>query len=75
MMKVMKSGQTRMDHVSGQHDDRIFAAAMSHWTMHDTECLADWSKRKYNAHSNQPLVIDFSPAATLVNIGGRELWG
>jgi hypothetical protein len=64
-MKVMKSGATRMDHVSGKHDDRIFGAAMSHFTLHPAEVLAEWSKRRYNAGSKGPLEIDFSPAAMI----------
>lgn len=74
-MKVMKSGQTRMDHERGKHDDRIFAAAMSHWTLHDTEVLAEWSKRRYNSGSERPLTIDYSPYAVQVNVGGLELFG
>ncbi len=74
-VKVMKSGQTRMDHTSGAHNDRLFASALSFWTMHDAECLAAWSKRKYNSGANVPLAIDFSPSSTLVNVGGENLWG
>ncbi len=74
-MKVMQSGKTRMDHSSGKHDDRIFAAAMSHWTLHDAEILAEWSKRRYNSPSARPLQIDYSPCATLVNNGAEKLFG
>ena len=74
-MRLMKSGQMRMDHVSGEHNDRIFASALSHWTLHDAECLAEWSKRKYNAGNAQPPKIDYSPYSISVNVGGESLWG
>lgn len=74
-MRLMKSGQTRMDHVSGEHNDRIFASALSHWTLHDAECLAEWSKRKFNAHSSAPPKIDYSPYSISVSVGGESLWG
>lgn len=74
-MRLMKSGQSRMDHVSGKHDDRIFAAAMSHWTMHDAEVLAEWSKRRYASLNSSPPKIDYSPYTIQVNVGGESLWG
>lgn len=74
-MKVTASGKTRMDHAVGNHDDRVFAAAMSHWTLHDTESLIEWSKRKYASPLSTPLEIDFSPFSYSVNVGGERLWG
>lgn len=69
-IKVMVSGRSRMDHSSGKHDDRVFAAAMSHWTLHDTESLADWSKRRYNSPTAKALVVDYAPAGMMsVNCG------
>lgn len=64
-MKVMQSGRTRMDHSTGKHDDRIFSAAMSHWTLHDTEILADWSKRRFNAPVARNLQVDYAPAGMM----------
>jgi hypothetical protein len=65
-MKTMKSGQTRMDHSTGKHDDRIFGAAMSHFTLHPAEVLAEWSKRRYNSQRDKgPLEVDYSPAGVL----------
>ena len=64
-IKAMASGRSRMDHASGEHDDRIFGAAMSHWTLHDIENLADWSKRRYQAPAARDLVIDYSPAGMM----------
>jgi hypothetical protein len=74
-MRVMKSGQTRMDHVSGRHDDRIFAMAMSHFTLHPATVLAEWSKRRYNRGKQEDLEIDFSPSGTLVSVGSQKLFG
>lgn len=74
-MRVMKSGQTRMDHTSGNHNDRIFGSALSHWTLHDAECLAEWSKKKYASANSSPPKIDYSPYTVQVNVGGESLWG
>lgn len=74
-MKVMKSGQTRMDHASRKHDDRIFGAAMSHFTLHGTEVLAEWSARRYRRGIQTEIGVDYSPAGTLVNVGSSALFG
>jgi hypothetical protein len=65
-MRTLASGQTRMDHVTGKHDDRIFAAAMSYFTLHAAEVMAERSKRRYNAIVNSKLEIDYSQAGIMV---------
>jgi hypothetical protein len=55
-----------MDHSTGKHDDRIFGAAMSHFTLHPAEVLAEWSKRRYASQRDKgPLEVDYSPAGVL----------
>lgn len=73
-VKTMASGRTRVDHTSGEHNDRMFASALSFWTMHDAEVLAEWSKRRYNSVSGKPLTIDYSPAGVeALNCGANWL--
>lgn len=45
--RTLVSGKTRMDHRSGKHDDRIFAAAMSYFTRHTFDVMADRSSKRY----------------------------
>lgn len=39
--RVTEGGKTRADHASGKHDDRLFAAAMAHFTLHDLDVLME----------------------------------
>jgi hypothetical protein len=56
------SGKQRMDHQRGKHDDRIFAAAMSYFTMHDLDLMIERSKKKYaSAPEDNQYLIDYSP--------------
>ena len=45
--KTLSSGKTRIDHQSGKHDDRILAAAMSYFSRHAFDVMADRSARRY----------------------------
>lgn len=45
--KTLASGKTRMDHQSGKHDDRIMAAAMSYFSRHAFDVMADRSTSRY----------------------------
>jgi hypothetical protein len=45
--KTMVNGKTRMEHQKGKHDDRVFAAAMSYFTYHALDVMADRSKKRY----------------------------
>lgn len=42
------SGKSKMEHRSGQHDDRVRAAAQSYFTMHDMDVLADRAQKRYS---------------------------
>lgn len=72
---VMASGMTRMDHASGKHDDRIFAAAMSYFTLHHKDVLAERSKKRWNSVANEPMIIDTRPYAVEIEMGKGKLWG
>src|SRR6185312_10057302 len=39
--RLTEGGKTRADHARGKHDDRIFAASMSYFTMHDMDKLME----------------------------------
>jgi hypothetical protein len=55
--RTLVSGKTRMDHRVGKHDDRIFAAAMSYFTRHTFDVMADRSTKRYALpHDVQPQV-------------------
>jgi hypothetical protein len=71
-IKVMASGRSRMDHSTGRHDDRVFGAAMSHWTLHDVENLAEWSKKKYYSAPAGPMMVDYAPAGMMAQNCGTD---
>ncbi len=51
------SGKSKMEHRSGQHDDRVRAAAQSYFTAHDMDILTERSQKRYNVpkkKSNDP---------------------
>jgi hypothetical protein len=43
---ITSTGKERLEHEEGQHDDRIFAAAMAIFCPHDMDALADRSKKR-----------------------------
>ena len=59
--KTTESGTTRMDHMQGKHDNRIFAAAMSYFTLHDMDVMAERAKKKYNADVDEDVKVDLRP--------------
>ena len=73
--KVTDSGKTRADHESGKHDDRVFAAAMSYFTLHQCDVMAERMKMRYDAPSSEGLVIDSGPAVgAQYVVDGGSLW-
>jgi hypothetical protein len=42
------SGKSKMEHRTGQHDDRVRAAAQSFFTAHDMDILTERAKRRYD---------------------------
>jgi hypothetical protein len=59
--KTTEAGATKMDHQQGKHDDRIFAAAMSYFTLHDLDVMAERAKKKYNKATDEGWDVDYSP--------------
>ena len=73
--KITDSGKTRADHESGKHDDRVFAAAMSYFTLHQCDVMAERMKMRYDAPSSEGLVIDSGPAVgAQYVVDGGSLW-
>ena len=73
--KVTDSGATRADHESGKHDDRVFAAAMSYFTLHQCEVMASRMKMRYDQSTGEDLVIEHGPAAGFQTVlSGGSLW-
>ena len=73
--KVTDSGKTRADHESGKHDDRVFGAAQSYFTLHQCDVMAQRMKLRYDAPTSDELVIERGPATGLRTVlGGGSLW-
>lgn len=69
------SGKLRMDHQRGKHDDRIFADAMSYFTMHDLDVMVERSKKKFNATpEDTQYIVDYSPYRHTGSAVSREEW-
>lgn len=73
--RVTESGKPRADHEAGKHDDRVFAAAMSYFTLHQCDVMAERMKKRYDAPSGEALVIEHGPAvAGQIILSGGSLW-
>jgi hypothetical protein len=73
--KVTDSGKTRADHESGKHDDRVFAAAMSYFTIHQSDVMAERMKKRFDAPTSEDLVIEHGPASGMQTVlTGGKLW-
>lgn len=57
---VTASGKEKLEHEDGEHDDRIFAAAMAIFCPHDMDILADRSRKRTTDAALLPQ-IDLSP--------------
>lgn len=51
--RMTEGGKTRADHASGKHDDRLFAAAMGHFTLHDLDVLIEREHKRCQAPSGE----------------------
>jgi hypothetical protein len=67
------TGKTKMDHQTGKHDDRIFAAAMAYFTMHDLDIMIERAKKKFNKPDEEGYIVDYGPFHHQANIGGEWL--
>lgn len=69
--KVTESGKTRADHAKGEHDDRVFAAAMSYFTLHQMDVMVERSKMRYESPSDNGIIIQTGIVQTTVEIPGK----
>ena len=72
--KVMASGKTRVDHASGRHDDRVFAAAMAYWTLHQRDEMMTRMKLRYEKPSEGGIIIERGPSVMTTEIPGGKFW-
>lgn len=72
--RITESGKTRMDHETGEHDDRVFAAAMSYFTMHRHDLMAARMKMRYEEPSQSGIIIEHGPSVPTIVIPGSEKW-
>ena len=72
--RVTASGKTRVDHEAGEHDDRVFAAAMSYFTLHQSDVFAERAQKRYAAPEGGKIQIIHGPAEMLVTVEGGRLW-
>lgn len=70
--KIMPSGKTRVDHASGDHDDRVFACAMAYWQMHQSDVFSERSKKRYETPQNNRIIIQTGPSVQTIVIPGEE---
>jgi hypothetical protein len=68
------SGKTRVDHAAGKHDDRLFAAAMAHWTLHQKDVMAERAKRRYDMPEKNQMIIERGPVAITATHAEGKLW-
>jgi hypothetical protein len=64
---------SKMEHRSGQHDDRVRAAAQSFFTAHDFDILADRAQKRYALpqEKNPPLIMK-PCSVNEVSVGGMN---
>lgn len=70
--KFMPSGKTRVDHESGGHDDRIFAAAQAYWTLHQNTVMIERAKMRYETPKNDAIIIERGPSIPTIVIPGGD---
>lgn len=71
--KTMPSGKTRVDHASGDHDDRVFGGAQSYWTLHQSDVMIERAKKRYETPKNNEIIIQTGPCVATIVIPG-EAW-
>lgn len=68
--RTTASGKTRSDHESGGHDDRLFAAAQSYFTMHQRDVLSERDKKRYAEPDDGGIEVDIGPSKMVVELTG-----
>ena len=69
---VTESGKTRADHAKGEHDDRVFAAAMSYFTLHQHDIMVERLKLRYESPSDGGILIETGPCRQTIEIPGAK---
>lgn len=72
--RITESGKTRVDHESGEHDDRVFGAAMSYFTMHRHDVMAARMKIRYDEPQGADIVVERGPSVQTITIPGSKKW-
>ena len=70
--KTTPSGKTRADHESGGHNDRLFAAAQSYWTLHQNTVMIERAKMRYESPKDSGIVVMTGPAVQTIVIPGAK---
>jgi hypothetical protein len=64
---------SKLEHRSGQHDDRVRAAAQSFFTAHDFDILADRSQKRYALPTEKaPPLSKAVCSSNMVSVGGLD---
>jgi hypothetical protein len=72
--RITDSGKTRVDHESGEHDDRVFRAAMSYFTMHKHDLMAARMKKRYDEPGEKGIIVEHGPSMQTIVIPGSKKW-
>src|SRR5208337_3470553 len=72
--RITESGKTRVDHESGEHDDRVFGGAQAYFTMHRHDVMAARMKKRYDAPSGEGIIIEKGPSVPTITIPGSKRW-
>lgn len=72
--RVTASGKTRVDHEVGEHDDRVFGAAQSYFTLHQNDVLVERAKVRYDRPETGKIEIEFGPVVSTMVVSGGRLW-
>ena len=69
--KVTESGKTRADHAKDEHDDRVFAAAMAYFTLHQHDVMVERLKKRYESPQDGGILIEKGLPSMTVEIPGK----
>ncbi len=72
--RTTDSGKTRADHERGEHDDRVFAAAMSYFTFHKHDLMAERMQKRYESPSESSIVVESGQCTQSIVIPGETWW-
>src|SRR5271166_277831 len=72
--RITEGGKTRMDHESGEHDDRVFGAAQAYFTMHRHDVMAERMKKRYDEPEGGGIVVEHGPSSQTIIIPGMKGW-